>query len=156
MPLAAPLLLVLEMVRCKPCRISRTVSKLMLRRGSFILGWNKSPWDISRRIWEIAKQFPLPVRKHVSHRTSQPYERALLCKNMGGFCRKCRHFFLKAGRRLCPRNGQLYCLLKISLDNRQTTKMWLFLFYHCAGMWRCVETLCIRSEVRQVCDVRVV
>jgi hypothetical protein len=29
--------------------------------------------------------------------------RALSCKMMGGFCRKCRRFYLKAGRRLCSK-----------------------------------------------------
>ena len=102
--LTAPVVLIVRMERSTACRISGTALKRIPPSGSFILGFkSKSQGHKSGEYggWYSTSQ---PHRSNKSATACAACGRALSCKMMGGFCRKCRRFFLKAGRRLCSKN----------------------------------------------------
>ncbi|GBL94353.1 hypothetical protein AVEN_7331-1 [Araneus ventricosus] len=56
----------------------------------------------------MVQRFPAPSIEQIIHSL-----RYMMSSMMGGFCRKCSRFFLKAGRRLNPKNEQKYCVLTV-------------------------------------------
>ncbi|GBM44811.1 hypothetical protein AVEN_139641-1 [Araneus ventricosus] len=78
----------------------------MQRSGSFILGIKSKSQGLESSDYGGWYSTSQPHRSNKSATASAACGQALPCKMMGVFCRTCRRFFLKAGRRLCSKNEQ--------------------------------------------------